>query len=378
MGKRAIVGVLLVLTLGAATAASLRLTSGNPLSQDKGGLPPAKQAYEDQYEAERNAALTAGPPTPDNPNHLPLPTGTPKPPPEGIVERPNPLPGYFFENMWSQLVGDTRVAVYAGRLTGNQDTGVIVRLTSKSPTDPPVQVVREVPGLGSLRVEAVHKSTTGFALAIRSIKGSCVSFDLVSTAVASASADFCAQPSEAPAAGFSYCCALQLDMDASTPGVQSTVTVPGPQDIDIGIVLGDDAGELNAFNFKVVYDDTRLTPVATTGAGTTNGNPGLNEAALGAGWTCSLPSGSATPDIDPATGPDHGVAFLSCSTTGTPATLTGAVTVATLRVHVAASGTSALSLAEAAFFHPLQSEIGSCAPVITVEMPCFDGTVTAP
>jgi hypothetical protein len=167
-------------------------------------------------------------------------------------------------------------------------------------------------------------------------------------------------------------------MDASNPGVQSSITVPGPQDIDIGIVLGDDAGELNAFNFKVVYDDTRLTPVATTGGGTTNGNPDLNDAALGAGWTCSLPAGSAAPDIDQAIGPGHGVAFLSCYTNGTPATLTGAATIATLRLHVAASGTSALSLSEAVFFHPLQSEIGSCAPVITVEMPCFEGTVTAP
>jgi len=33
-------------------------------------------------------------------------------------------------------------------------------------------------------------------------------------------------------------------MDASTPGVQSSLSVPGPQDIDIGIVLGDDAGKL--------------------------------------------------------------------------------------------------------------------------------------
>jgi hypothetical protein len=166
-------------------------------------------------------------------------------------------------------------------------------------------------------------------------------------------------------------------MDPSQPGAQSIVSVPGPQDISIPVMFGDSAGDLEAFNFKLVYDDTRLTPI-TGGGGTLNGNPDFNESALGGNWTCSVPSGSATPDIDPAAGPGHRVAFISCYTTGSPVAISAQTIIATLRLHVVASGTSSVAISEAAFFHPGDDEIGSCNPVIAVEMTCVDGSVSAP
>jgi hypothetical protein len=167
--------------------------------------------------------------------------------------------------------------------------------------------------------------------------------------------------------------ALQLDMDAATPGVQASLSVSGPQDINIDVVLGDNAGSLGAFNFSLVYDDTRLIPLASSGG--LNGNPDFNETALGSTWNCDLAGSS--PDIDPVSGPGHGVAFLACFTTG-GSTIASATVIATLRLHVAASGVSTITIRDAHFAHSDTTDIGTCDAIVGGSMACSGGAVTAP
>lgn len=179
----------------------------------------------------------------------------------------------------------------------------------------------------------------------------------------------------APDSPSASCCSLQLDMDPATPGIQATRTVSGQQDISIDVVLGDTVGELGGFNFSLIYDDTRLTPV-TPGATGINGNPDFNDAALGAGWNCSMPGTSGLADIDAATGAGHGVAFLSCFVTGAPPSVSTATVIATLQLRVTATGPSDIAIADANFAHYDATEIGSCNPVVNVELTCAGGSVT--
>ena len=169
---------------------------------------------------------------------------------------------------------------------------------------------------------------------------------------------------------------LQLDMDPATPGLQSVRSVSGLQDINVDIVLGDDVGSLGALDFTLVYDDTRLTPGAA-GAGGLAGNPDFNESALGGTWNCGL-GGSPSADTDAATGPGHGVALLSCFTTAAGSDIAAATVIATLRLHVAASGTSSITIGNAHFAHYDTTDIGTCDAVAGGTMTCAGGSVTAP
>jgi hypothetical protein len=165
-------------------------------------------------------------------------------------------------------------------------------------------------------------------------------------------------------------------MDPATPGVQASRSVNGPQNINIDIVLGDNVGSLGALDVSLVYDDTRLTP-AGMGSGGLDGNPDFNDGALGVAWNCGL-GGSPSPDIDEATGPDHGVALLSCFTTAQGATVGSATAVATLRLHVAASGTSDITIGSAHFSHNDATDIGTCDAGGGGTMTCAGGSLTAP
>jgi hypothetical protein len=174
----------------------------------------------------------------------------------------------------------------------------------------------------------------------------------------------------------SSCCSLQLDMDPGTTGVQASRRVAGPQDdISIDIVLGDNVGNLSAFNFSLVYDDTHLTPVAAASGGL-NGNPDFNEIALSDTWNCGL-GGSPSPDTDAATGPGHGVAFLSCFTTAQGAAISTATVIATLRLHAAASGTSSITIDDADFSRYDGTSIGTC-DAGGGTMTCVGGSVIIP
>jgi hypothetical protein len=172
------------------------------------------------------------------------------------------------------------------------------------------------------------------------------------------------------------CCSLQLDMDPATPGVQSSFSVTGPQDISVDIVLGDNAGNLSGFDLSLFYDDTRLMPVAAASGGL-NGNPDFNEIALSDTWNCGQ-GGSPSPDIDSMTGPGHGVALLSCFTTAQGATISTPTMIATLQLHVAASGTSTVTIGHAHFVRNDLTDIGACYADVSSTMTCVGGSVTAP
>ncbi|MDP9237879.1 MAG: hypothetical protein M3P30_10890 [Chloroflexota bacterium] len=172
------------------------------------------------------------------------------------------------------------------------------------------------------------------------------------------------------------CCSLQLDLDPTTPGVQSSLAIKDAQDIDIDIVLGDNVGNFSAFNFTLIYDDTLLTPAGENGGGL-KGNPDFNEAALGTAWSCSS-GGSPSPDVDPAKGTGHGAALLSCYALAGGTSVTTPTVIGTLRLHAAAPVAASVELADVSFAHDDFAEIGSCNPVVTTEMTCAGGSLVTP
>jgi hypothetical protein len=164
-------------------------------------------------------------------------------------------------------------------------------------------------------------------------------------------------------------------MDPKTDGVQSSLTISGAQDISIDIVLGDNVGNVSAFNFTLVYDDTLLTPSPASGAGL-DGNPDFNPAALGKEWNCSG-GGSPSPDIDPEKGPGHGAALLSCYALAGGTSLTAPTVIGTLHLQASAAIAASIELADVQFAHDDGTEIGSCNPIGAVEMTCAGASVVA-
>jgi hypothetical protein len=157
--------------------------------------------------------------------------------------------------------------------------------------------------------------------------------------------------------------------------VQAARVVGGAQDVNIDVVLGDNVGNVSAFDIKILYDDTKLTPGAA-GSGGLDGNPDFNDAALGTGWNCGQ-AGSPSPDVDAATGALHGVAFLSCYATGAGATVASATAIATLRLHAAAATDTGIELSEVHITHSDATELGSCNPIVLVEMTCAGGVLSS-
>lgn len=179
-------------------------------------------------------------------------------------------------------------------------------------------------------------------------------------------------PTPAPTGG---CCTLALDLDPATPGIQASLATKDAQDVSIDIVLGDNVGNVSAFDVKLIYDDTKLTSLGN-GKGGLDGNPDFNDIALGSGWDCSL-SGSPSADTDPETGEGHGVALLSCFATGAGAPVTSPTTIATLHLHAAAAVSTGITLSDVHLSHDDGTEIGSCNPVLQVELTCTAATLTA-
>ncbi len=361
--------VLVVISLGVFFP---RRAGGDPLPVPKSApfgiseadatkLPPAKRKLWDDEKRREELARQAAAPTPANPGHVLLPVPTRKPVEPGIVPSgQGPLPSvYTFQNFWHGMAGGQSVAAYFGALRDDPAQGVVLiareRLDGKSAG---TTLLRTPAKRGALRAI----SFDGNVVTASTEKGDTVLVDAGAGAFASL-------PESAA------CCSLLLDMDPATPGIQATRTVTGQQDISIDVVLGDTVGELGGFNFSLVYDDTRLTPVVP-GAGGINGNPDFNDAALGAGWNCSMPGTSGRADIDAATGPGHGVAFLSCFVTGAPPSVSTATVVATLQLRVTATGASEIAISDANFAHYDATEIGTCNPVVNVELTCAGGSVT--
>ena len=173
-----------------------------------------------------------------------------------------------------------------------------------------------------------------------------------------------------------------IDTDASTAGVQTTRTVHVGDTIQVAVILANvpaDRG-IDAFNFTLNYDKTKIFAATLTGGSSVDRNPDLNVAALGpdAGWTC-LPAPEG--DLDDPGGtsgdgiPTTGQAFLSCFTPGT-GNATGNLVLATITFHVIAKGSTNLSLEEVFSSGAAGIELGSCNPLIAVAIGCAGATIT--
>lgn len=171
-----------------------------------------------------------------------------------------------------------------------------------------------------------------------------------------------------------WCCSLVLDV-RDEEGAHPSRAIVRPTTIVANLVLSGVSQQVGSVEFRLVYDDSALRPAP--GAGGADGNPDLDEAGLGTGWSCSLPAGSGTPDIDSATGPGHGVALLVCHKTDPYVTPSDPVTIATFTFDVIAPGTHTVEIREAAIAGPAAAPVGSCNPVLDIEMTCIGGEIVA-
>jgi hypothetical protein len=179
-----------------------------------------------------------------------------------------------------------------------------------------------------------------------------------------------------------------VDMDAGTAGIQTSREVNVGDEFRVAVVVVNvpprvnDIGGLNAFNFFLDYDKTKIIAPTYSGGDPTDRNPDLNLPALGpdAGWLC-LPAPEGDIDdpggIDGDGNPATGRALLSCFAPGTGAA-DGDLVLATVTFRAVASGSLKLELHNVVAGDALGIGIGKCvgdqddAP----EVPCLSGDLT--
>lgn len=133
-------------------------------------------------------------------------------------------------------------------------------------------------------------------------------------------------------------------------GIDETATVGWEADVDIVL---EDAGDIGAFNFVLIYDRAVATadPPSTAGLGTSSMDCSLPPS------SGALPEDSMSADHSAATGD----AFISCfSATGVP----GGGVIARVHLRAVAPGTTQLTLAQVAVGSLNGTELVSCNPVI--------------
>ena len=176
---------------------------------------------------------------------------------------------------------------------------------------------------------------------------------------------------------------VMIDLDASTPGIQSTRDVKVGDVIRVGVVVVN-APSVTALGFDLDYDKTEMVAPTIINGASTDRNPDLNLGALGgasAGWLCApTPEGdrddapAANGDGDPSTGQ----AFLDCFT---PAAghQGGTIVLATIEFRVTAKGTSTLSLAQLSLWDDSITQYGRCDgdPGDSSAIPCRTATLSA-
>jgi hypothetical protein len=173
---------------------------------------------------------------------------------------------------------------------------------------------------------------------------------------------------------------MALDCDISQPGIQVSCDADAGGVVEVGIVLANagDARTLGAFNFNVFNPDASHLVPLPSGPDAYDSNPDFNEDDVTGPWICSLPP--PTSDTG-AGGPGTATSRLVCFVTGgQSATLPedGTLLLATMRYEVPSSVSDTeipLSLAEVAVSNAAFGEIGSCAPVIDIEMVCGGATI---
>jgi hypothetical protein len=170
-----------------------------------------------------------------------------------------------------------------------------------------------------------------------------------------------------------------VDLDASTPGIQSERTVSVGDMVRVAIVATNLSQGVGAFNFFLDYDRTRVVAPSYAGGSSTDRNPDMNNAAMGDGWTC-LPAPEG--DVDDPGGiegdgnPLTGRALLSCfSTGGGPS---GTLVLATVEFIAVEAGTTQLSLNNVSVASDdTYTEIARCETDTTEgpPVPCHPGTI---
>jgi hypothetical protein len=156
----------------------------------------------------------------------------------------------------------------------------------------------------------------------------------------------------------------------------------------VAVCVKDPPAAIGTFTIELVYDDTlnQAPELADSGTGLDD-NPDANAGAttwpnsntgddLGGAWDCSnfgyfWPKG----DIDPATGPGHGRAEITCMSLTGPWTLGDNETegaLATVQFKVIGTGADTLHLENVYVADKDGAEIGSCNPAILVPISCFD------
>jgi hypothetical protein len=144
----------------------------------------------------------------------------------------------------------------------------------------------------------------------------------------------------------------------------------------VAICLTDAEKPPAAFNVELLYDDTldQCVPAADCAADTPclDGNPDANVGAtvfsspdLGTNWDCSnMHLSPPVCDKDPETGPDHGMAFITCMNAPGPWTLPAgpgvSAPIAVVTFKNIAQGKNTFSLGTVAFYDPEVSGIVSC------------------
>ena len=110
---------------------------------------------------------------------------------------------------------------------------------------------------------------------------------------------------------------LTVDADPGTGGVQASASIGVALTFSVDVLISDVA-DLQAFNFELVYDQTILSAPTLVSGSDTDRNPDAADTFLtstGRSWSCSPPAPSG--DVDPS--PSVGAAFISCFSTGVPA-----------------------------------------------------------
>lgn len=182
--------------------------------------------------------------------------------------------------------------------------------------------------------------------------------------------------------------ALYIDLDASTPGIQSTRQVSVGDTFRVAVVVANappargNTGTISAFNFILTYDKTKVYAPTYQNGPPTQRNPALNIDELGgaaAGWDC-LPApegdlddpGGIAGDGNPATGE----AFLSCFTPGN-LTVGGSRVVGVVTFQAVATGSTTMELNTVDVGDAVGMSFAQCAdnPAPTSLVPCQGATL---
>jgi|CXWL01.1.fsa_nt_gi hypothetical protein len=178
---------------------------------------------------------------------------------------------------------------------------------------------------------------------------------------------------------------LAVDCDVDESGVQAYCLIPVGKPRDVGIVLRNNSGtdaKLAAFNFTVLNSIfPMLVPLPSTGGPPgLDGNPDFNQSTLaGAGWQCDPVLADTTP-----IGLDND-SLISCFNPQlqNAQVLPSGSAITLAMVHYADATVSleppasslVLSLRDVNLYDDLINELGSCAPLTTVEATCTPATL---